>query len=361
MVSETLSRPDNNHSSTPSPITPHESSNTSVQAARQTERRRDEAVRGESAYGLVGANRYESLQEDARLLSASSNTSRTSTIVARGQIDGVKCVDMLIDTGASCCFVRRSCAERMKLQPVPLKERVTVTLADRRTTVATHEVRASSLCVHGSRSACSLLVMDELSNEVIVGLNWQRAAGLTITPGHPHDLLNGQPVRCQSAERENRTRQSLASESPASAKPTVVDDEWQLRDKPVRLSAALIHPRRVAAAASSECRESLSAADVADLMRSSTSNSQLRQVLQRHSRVFTETLPVKTAEQIAQSKQFSIVLIGDSVRPVKQRERRLSPAEIEAANPVGARGSSSGPHGAQQQRVGGAARHRAEA
>ena len=68
---------------------------------------------------------------------------------------------------------------------------------------------------------------------------------------------------------------------------------------------------------------SLSVADVA--------NSRLRQVLERHSRVFTEVLPVKTAEQIAQSNKFSIVLIGEAVRPVKQRERRVSPAEIEAA------------------------------
>ena len=53
----------------------------------------------------------------------------------------------------------------------------------------------SCMRVHGSEAACTLLVMDELSNDVIVGLSWQRAAGLTITPGHPHDLLNGQPVR----------------------------------------------------------------------------------------------------------------------------------------------------------------------
>ena len=57
----------------------------------------------------------------------------------------------------------------------------------------------------------------------------------------------------------------------------------------------------------------------------------LQQVLAGHHRVFTDVLPIKTAEQIAQSKQFSIVLIGDEVRPVKQRERRVSPAEVEAA------------------------------
>ena len=60
-------------------------------------------------------------------------------------------------------------------------------------------------------------------------------------------------------------------------------------------------------------------------------NDQLPQVLRRRRRVFTAVLPVKTVEQIAQAKQFSVVLIGDAVRPVKQRERRVSPAEIEAA------------------------------
>ena len=240
---------------------------------------------------------------------AASGQARKRTIVARGQLDGAKCVDMLIDTGASCCFIRRSCAERMKLPLVPLRQSVTVTLADERTTLATHEVRVGSMSVHGSVAACTLLVMEQLSNDVIVELSWQRATKLTITPGHPHDLLNGHPVHSRGP----------------STKPTVVKDEWP-RDTPVRLSACLIHPRAVPTARGGT--ESLSAAslDVA-----ATGNSQLRQVLQRYQRVFTEVLPVKTAEQIAAARQFSIVLIGDSVRPVKQRERRMSPAEIEAA------------------------------
>ena len=244
---------------------------------------------------------------------------RSSTIVARGQLDGARCVDMLIDTGASCCFVRRSCAERMKLQLVPLSERVTVTLADKRTVVSTHEVRLASMCVHGSKAPCTLLVMDELSNDVIVGLSWQRAAGLTITPGYPHDLLNGKPAHWQAYMNSS---QSVA--------PAVAQSEEQ-QDKPIRLSevqwaAVMLHQK--AAVAASGGTESLSAAslDVA-----ATGNQQLKQVLQRHKRVFTDVLPVKTAEQIAQAKQFSIVLIGDTVRPVKQRERRMSPAEIDAA------------------------------
>ena len=53
--------------------------------------------------------------------------------------------------------------------------------------------------------------------------------------------------------------------------------------------------------------------------------------LLKHQHVFAEALPIKTEAQIAAAVKFSIVLLGDSVRPVKQRERRLSPAEIAAA------------------------------
>ena len=60
-------------------------------------------------------------------------------------------------------------------------------------------------------AACTLLVMDQLSNDVIVGLSWQRATGITITPGNPNDLLNGQPVVTRKAE-------SASSDEPANAR-----------------------------------------------------------------------------------------------------------------------------------------------
>ena len=101
----------------------------------------------------------------------SAQDSRGDTITVRGEIDGARCVDMLIDTGATHCFVRRSYAERMKMQMVPLTAAKTVTLADRRTTMVTHAVQASRMSVYGSEAACELLVMDELSNDVIVGLS----------------------------------------------------------------------------------------------------------------------------------------------------------------------------------------------
>ena len=257
-----------------------------------------------------------------QLLSASRQASTKSTIVARGQVDGVQCVDMLIDTGASCCFVRRSWAENHSaLCMAPLKQHVTVTMADKRTAVSTHEVRASCMSVHGSEAACTLLVMDELSNDVIVGLSWQRAARLAITPGYPHDLLNGRPVHDAKATVGSKQPGTKPLLQPAPKQP--------VPDEHITLYAALVHalagPKPSGAAVTSQRLASI------DEHIAVEDSDQLRQVLRRHQRVFTAVLPVKTAEQIAQARQFSIVLIGDAVRPVKQRERRVSPAEIEAA------------------------------
>jgi hypothetical protein len=230
-------------------------------------------------------------------------------------MDGVWCDDMLIDTGASCSFVRRSWIRSTKLPMAPLKEPVTVTLADRRTAAATHEVKLKRMAVHGSVAACTLLVMDELSNDVIVGLNWQRATGITITPGNQIDKLNGQPV----VRRNARTPDGKSSKPAAG--------------EPVRLYAALVHAAVASAqtdAWAEEHRE-MASARLGSIQVAANCNPQLQQVLQRHQHVFTEVLPMKTAAQIAEAVKFSIVLLGDNVKPVKQRERRLSPAEIEAA------------------------------
>ena len=279
-----------------------------------------------------GATRYEHVG------AAGSVPSRERTIVARGQLDGVRCVDMLIDTGASCCFIRRSCAERLKLA-ADTAERAGYPSRWRTggLTVVTHEVRVASMNVHGSKAACALLLLDELSNDVIVGMDWIRQTGLSIRGGVQYDMLNGQPVRS--------SRVTLA----------VVEDEWPV-DRPVRLSAALLN-----AASVSAVRRSCESLRATGLDVASMGNSQLRQVLYRHRHVFTEVLPVKTAEQIAQARQFSIVLVGDEVRPVKQRERRPVASGDSRCHPVGAGRSGRRPNGTQHGRVGRTAGDCAEA
>lgn len=213
--------------------------------------------------------------------------SSSSTIVARGEVGRAMCDDMLIDCGASTCFIRRSWAAAERLPITPLKEQVNVTLADRRMVVSTHEVRVDSMRVHGSSARCTLLVMDELSNDVIVGLDWQRSTNLTITPGRECDLLNGQPVQRRVQQPKVDT---VMEQRPSS--------EW-----PVRVTAVLMHAEVTPKTQVKPC------AGVP-----TTDNERLRRVLLRHQSVFAESLPVKTDEQIAHAVQFSIVLVGDEVR-----------------------------------------------
>ena len=268
---EILSRPPTQHSSPPPSPTPTSSSGSSHGSGRTAGRQAAATSGGEAsgerkkqqqqqqqqlqpslkAASVPVANTYSALSpvdddhdssddsepsgavQQQLLLSASNEASRRNTIVARGQIDGVQCVDMLIDTGASCSFVRRSWAESVKLPMTLLAKRVTVTLADRRTAVSTHEVRVGSMCVHGSKAACTLLVMDELSNDVIVGLSWQRAARLAITPGHPYDLLNGQPVRSTEAVVSPKQQGTKPQQLPVPSTQVPVER--------IKLCAALVH------------------------------------------------------------------------------------------------------------------------
>jgi predicted aspartyl protease len=322
-------------------------------------RRDEEGRRRQNGAGqqLAVANPYSALAEDDEKasgeetevanvgvirLGASSGSGRSSTIVARGQLNGEWCDDMLIDTGASCCFVRRSWVHSTRLQMTPLRQQVTVTLADERTVQVVHEVRVARMDVYGSVATCRLLVMDELSNDVIVGLDWQRETGLAIIPGREHDMLNGQRVAHQ--QRRPKQQAQLADDGPSDAEPAA-----ELAADPTAAAAAtrgptrvtfrggavLMHLRRADTQRATTGEQTLNGAvatqKAATIDAAAADNERLRDVLQRHRSVFTEELPIKTAEQIAASKQFSIVLIGSEVRPVKQRERRMSPAEIEAA------------------------------
>ena len=244
---EQLARPPIPHSSPPIPATNTSSSKAAPKPAEKDgERRAKKETDSLAATNSYSALSVESEEDDLPdkddesgaelLVSASSVSSRSSTIVARGELDGVACADMLIDMGASVSFVRRHWAVNSGLCITELKHPITVTLADQRTTVCTQRVRLSCMSVHGSKAAATLLVMDELSNEVIVGLSWQRAARLAITPGHPHDLLNGRPVSRSKAASTPR-RPAKEASTPAvepSAEPT----------PRVRLAAALVHSMR---------------------------------------------------------------------------------------------------------------------
>jgi hypothetical protein len=298
VTKEVLARPSNTQLSSSSPSIPATNTSSSKAARQQAgkgeEKRRGKKKEKDQGQSLKAAdvpldNRYGALSEDEqlpggerteeKLLNASSGRDSRGTIVASGELDGVRCDDMLIDTGASCNFVRRSWAQAVKLSATPLKEPVTVTLADRRTVTATHEVRAKKMAVHGSTAAGRLLVMDDLSNEVIVGLDWQRKAAMTIQLGHPHDLLNGKPL--------------------------------------VRSKGRPAAPPRTIVGSMDE--------------RLATADERLQKILKKYAHVLAVELPKRTEAQRAEAKQFRIEYNTAVVKPVKQAERRHSPAEIAAA------------------------------
>ena len=241
-------------------------------------------------------------------------------------MDGVPCDDMLIDTGASCSFIRRSWAMAAGLPIVPQQRSMTVTFADERTAASEHRVLVRRMDVYGSAAADELLVMDELSNDVIVGLEWQRDSGLVTTPSRPYDLLNGQPVlprqpKKKAAAQPRKLAARVPSGAPrqntvtvrAAAAPAQAADAVRPQSTGTRAAAAAGRPAGLNPAASAQGSEAL------------------QRVLAKHQLVFTEKLPIKTAAQIAASMQFRVELRGGDVRPVKQRERRHSPAEIAAA------------------------------
>lgn len=89
-------------------------------------------------------------------------------IVMQGSVGGRSCRDMLVDCGATACFVRRRWAESRKLPITPLSHRVTVTLADTSSQLrAVDEVRAVTKIRGSAVSDTRMLVLDNLPHDVI--------------------------------------------------------------------------------------------------------------------------------------------------------------------------------------------------
>ena len=115
-------------------------------------------------------------------------------IVVQGTIDDQHCRDMLVDPGASSNFVRRDWALNHRLHMRELKSPLDVTLADGQFAGRlTGAVVVKSLRAQGSSAPCTLIVMDQLSHHVILGMPWLRRAGVTL--GLDKDTTwNGKPL-----------------------------------------------------------------------------------------------------------------------------------------------------------------------
>jgi hypothetical protein len=104
-------------------------------------------------------------------------------IVVSAMVDGRYCKDVLIDPGATSNFIQRGWATGTGMHLQKLSKLLDVTLADGTTNKSgqlTHAVKVKSLSTQGSEAPCTLTVMNELSHQVIAGMPWLRAAGVTV-------------------------------------------------------------------------------------------------------------------------------------------------------------------------------------
>ncbi|MGH9619265.1 MAG: RNase H-like domain-containing protein [Bryobacteraceae bacterium] len=131
-----------------------------------------------------------------RLLSAVHSESSPSLVVT-ALIGGVECKDVLVDGGAEASFVRRDWAKRSGLRIEKLDRPLHVSLADGNTSMTLKDaVRAEAVKAQGSTAPCTLNVMDRMNHQVILGLNWLKAANVTVSYGQ--DMLwNGKPLQQQ--------------------------------------------------------------------------------------------------------------------------------------------------------------------
>lgn len=128
------------------------------------------------------------------LAAAAVEHENSELIVVRGVVEGRRCRDMLVDTGASSNFIRRDWALSHRLRVDELRTPLDVTLADG--TFAgqlTGIVNVKSLETQGSSAPCTLLVMDQLSHHVILGMPWLRRAGVSLCLGKV-TTWNGKPL-----------------------------------------------------------------------------------------------------------------------------------------------------------------------
>jgi hypothetical protein len=153
-------------------------------------------VRRAALYGMaVSANQPLRTQEEKRQRYASSIAAMLSTsltdlepvhegsslIIVRGTVNGLECGDILIDSGAASCFVSEKWAKDQRLPVQPLRQPVRVSLGDGVTEgTLIGMVSAGEVTTQQSTASCPLLVMKQLSHDVILGMPWLEAADVTI-------------------------------------------------------------------------------------------------------------------------------------------------------------------------------------
>lgn len=213
-------------------------------------------------------------------LSLDSVTHDSSDLfMVTAEIDGRRCRDVLVDPGASSNFVRRSWVVQHQLPEQQLQRPVEVSLADGRVVgyqIGVVEVKSAR--TNGSVAPCSLLVMDTLSHDVILGMPWLRRAKVLL--GCNDELTwNGKPLH------------------------------------PVTVRTCSGKPRAVL--------------QVISVKTGSGHEQTMAALLRRHETVFRKDLPRRHPDEMKGAFHYQLTLVDPDCRPVRQRERRRSPQEVQ--------------------------------
>jgi transposase InsO family protein len=208
-------------------------------------------------------------------LSSTSQDGGVDLIAVRAALDGAPCSNALVDTGASASFVhRRWVAQHKDLRIIKRGVPFRVTLADGSSTQIDEVVHVKRLAVFTESAPCDLIVMDQLRYDVVIGLPWLRAAGVTIEFG-PVVKWAGRPVTATSArDAKEATRQLLAT--------AALDREY---------------------------------------------GNRAQRLLAKYATVFAKQLPKRVETALSRSFAYELKLEPD-VQPIVERERRRSPEDI---------------------------------
>ena len=197
-------------------------------------------------------------------------------IVVKGKVDGKVCNDVLIDPGASSNFVRRDWVESQGLREQSLRTPLNVKLADDQVVNRRMGgVAVKSMTTQGSSAPCTLVVMEQLAHQVILGLPWLKRAGVVVTYG---DVIhwNDRPLFPLTLAEEDEGQPQLYGVK-------VAPDHEQV----------------------------------------------MKELLTKYQRAFSKDLPRRTHVMNKNAIQCRITLKDPNCQPVRSKQRRRSPKDTQ--------------------------------
>jgi len=127
------------------------------------------------------AVQHGTVMASARLRGTETEHDASELLVVSGKFDGKECNDVLVDGGASSNFVRRDWMISQGIASKKMERPLEVTLADGRVAGQQADVVViEQATANGSSASCRLIVMEQLSHEIIIGLPWLKAAKVVL-------------------------------------------------------------------------------------------------------------------------------------------------------------------------------------